>query len=623
MKKLLLTSITAATAAGAVADTKKDQAEQMLVTASRVEQSYAQTLAAATIIEREDIERLQASTLTELLARTPGVSFARNGGRGSTTSISLRGNQSDHTLFLINGVRIGSATLGSSPVELIDPALIERIEIVRGPKSGLYGSDALGGVINIITRKGDSERPLLLKAAYGTNNTIESSASLGTSGENYQVNLTISHVDTDGFDNTSGTTRTSGDDDAFTETAIGLTGSYSVSDSLTLGINYQKTTAESDYDAACSLRSTFAPVTCSPFADTATELINITADIDISPKWNMLLSAGMNEDNSDALASDVNLLTTFSGGSFNTEKTDFNWQNNFRPQDNTLLIIGFDYLNEKVFGTTQYDVDERDNKAIYLEYQITQGDFSLNLGGRSEDNEQFGNFETFNANLGYQLNSDIKVIASAGQGFKAPTFNDLYFPNFGNPNTVPEESDNYELTLKGSGDIDWTVSLFRNEVDKLIQYNFATFMNDQINSATIKGAEIQFSGEYQGWSHNTTITLLDTQNDRSGLQLARRPQQVVNVDIDRRFDQLSIGATFYAASSRFNDVGNTAKLDGYSTVALRAAYEINEQLKLQLKVDNVFDKDFVLAQASSFSGLGDYLQAGREVLFSVVYTPNF
>jgi vitamin B12 transporter len=599
------------------------KSEKIVITATRTQQSYAQTLASVTVFTRDDIEKFQIESLAELLTKAAGISITRTGGRGASTGVSLRGNQTDHTLFLVDGARIGSSTLGSSPVELIDPELIERIEIVRGPKSSLYGSDALGGVINIITRRASIKKPLAVKISAGNNNSNDASLSYGKQGDNYQANITASYIYTGGIDNTTDQTFPNNDDDAFRQQSIGFNGNVDINQDINLGLSYQLSEAESEWDNNCTDATSFTPVICSPYSDSKVEALNLAATWDILSRWTSTLSGGFSKDESETLADEVDMLTTFSGGEFNTRKTNINWQNDIQIIKALLLTVGYDYLKEVVDGTTNYDVDERDNDGYYTQLQFSNGPLSANIGGRRDDNEQFGSHNTYNATVGYDISQSIKVIASYGDAFKAPTFNDLYFPFFGDPTLVPEETDSYEIALRGfSENIDWSISAYQNNIENLIQYNSTLGSNDQISSATIKGVELFLEGDFYGWSIATALTLLDTQDDATGNELARRPDKTINIDIDRHFGKWSIGTTLYASSSRYDNATNDVELNGYGTMALRGAYAANDQWKFQLKADNIFDKDYALAQASSFSGLGTYPQPGREVLFSVIYTPK-
>ena len=623
MKKILSTAIAATIAGGAIADqttVSNKKAEEVIVTATRTEQTYAETLASVTVFTREDIAKLQAQSLAELLSRAPGMSATINGGRGANAGISLRGNQTDHSLFLVDGVRVGSSTLGSTSVQYIDPELIERVEIVRGPKSSLYGSDALGGVINIITRKADANKPLLIKAGIGNYETSNMAVSFGHKAENYHFNLTASHQYTGGYDFTSNEVAPNDDDDAFRQDSLGFNGGVEVNKDLSLTLSYQLNESESEYDANCGDALTYMPVACSPYTDSKTQALNLGGQWQVLEAWTTALNVGSSEDESEILADDIDISTTYNGGEYITEKTDIAWQNDIRLHETALLTLGYDYLKEEVDGTTAYDENERDNKAGFVQLQYMQGAVSANLGARNDDNEQFGSHDTYNASVGYDINADLKIVASYGEAFKAPTFNDLYFPFFGNPNMIPEESDTYEIAMKGFGnDYSWTISAYQNDIENLIQYNALIFANDQIAKARTKGLEATFEKNVYGWLVNTSLTLLDTEDKATGNELARRPEQVLNIDIDRSFNQWSVGASLYAVNSRYDDAANTSELNGYGTVALRSAYAVNDEWKLQLKVDNLFDKDYVTT--SSFN-LGDYVSPGTEVLFSVVYTPE-
>lgn len=595
-------------------------AETTLVTATRTEQSIANTLESVTVFDRQAIETLQVQSLPELLSRAAGVSVTRNGGRGAVSGIAVRGNQNDHTLILVNGIRIGSATLGSTPLELIEPEQIERIEIVRGPKSSLYGSDALGGVVNIITRKADNTTPVKLKASIGNYNTRESSLSAGYQSTMFSASLTAATSDTDGFDNTASTLSPHDDDDGFQQDTLGLDLSVSPTKALSFGLNYQYSEGENEYDTSCTDSTTYASVACSPYSETRIELLQLSGQWTINQYWDSSLAVSESENESEEFAEEIDITTTFSGGIFTTEQREARWQNDFQINKQLLLTVGYDYLAQEVSGSTDYDVDERDNDAVYAQLQWEIADFSGNLGARNDDNEQFGSYDTYNFTLGYALSEGLKVIASYGEAFKAPTFNDLYYPDFGDPTLVPEESDSYELGLQSiQQNYHWSVRGYRNEIDNLIQYNANIFANDQIASATINGLELVSGVEISGWTLLASVTLLDTENNTNGNELARRPEQTFNLDIDRRFDKWSVGTTLYASSSRYNDADNTDELSGYGTVAIRGAYNPSHDWTLQLKVDNLFEKEYFTAAGS----LGNYNQPGLEVLFSVIYTPSF
>lgn len=594
--------------------------EQTIVTGTRTPQPVFESLSAATVIDRANIERTQASNLFDLLARVPGVTFVRNGGRGSATSLLLRGNQSGHSLFLVDGIRVGSATLGSTSLQHFNVDLIERIEIVRGPKSSLYGSDAIGGVVNIITRKATSEVPLSIEASYGTDHTQEQTLVSGFDANGHNLNFVLGYQYSHGIDNTENTELTNGDNDAYRNTSAALTYNFQRSDEFKAGVSYQTNEAEVEYDTACTESEFFTNVECSPFSKD--QVTALAGDILLKPAaaWTSSLRLGHSIDDSRIRADDIDLAITFSGGDFKTKKQEATWQNDVRFADNQLLTLGVEYVKDEVSSSTEYAVDSRDNTAFFAQLQLDFAAIDVLLGVRNDDNEQFGSATTFDAGLGFALSGNLRLNVSFGEGFKAPTFNDLYFPDFGNPDFVPEESQNYDLELRGDFESSsFSVALFHNDLENLIQFNTATGITDQTAEARIRGVEASISTNYHGWQLGVVATVLDTEDKTTGNELPRRPEQTLHLDVDRIFGSLSLGLSVRAEDSRFDDPANSDQLSGFATADLRARYAINNSWQVKLKLSNIFERDY--ATATDFS-LGRYVQPGFEAFFSVVYTPK-
>ena len=596
--------------------------EQIIVTGTRTPQPVFESLSAATVIDRAAIERTQASNLNELLQRVPGVTFVRNGGRGAATSLFLRGNKSDHSLVLVDGIRVGSATLGSTALQLFNVDLIDRIEVVRGPKSSLYGSDAIGGVINIITRKGSNAAPLSIEAGVGSDSTQEHTLAAGFNGGGHNVNLTLGHQATDGIDNTESTELTDGDNDAYRNTSVGLNYRYQQAENMGVGVTYQTNRAEVEYDTGCTdlASPTFDSIACSPYSkDQGTAA---SADVFVKPvdAWKSSLTLGYSVDDSKTRVDEDNVGEGFSGGDFKTERQEVTWQNDISFADTQLLTVGAEYYKDEVDSTTAYDVDSRDNTALFAQLQLNFSLLDVLLGARNDDNEQFGSETTYNAGLGFALSENLRLNASYGQGFKAPSFNDLYFPDFGNPDLEPEESENYDLELRGNFETTrFAVALYHNDLDNLIQYNPVIEAADQTAEARIKGIEASVSTLYYGWQFGLVANVLDTEDRATGLELRRVPEKSLQFDVDRNFGSLALGLSVQAEDSRFNDPANTESLSGFATVDMRARYAINASWQVKLKLDNILDRKY--STAAGFS-TGRYLQPGFEALFSVVYTPT-
>jgi len=607
------------TATSLVAD---DNVETIVVTGTRIPTNISESLSAVSVLQRADIERYQASDIFQLLSRIPSVSFTRNGGRGSSTSMSLRGNQSDHSMFLIDGVRIGSATSGGAALASLNMATVERIEIIRGPKSNLYGADAIGGVVNIITRKTSDPSVFNLQTSFGSNDTTETTAVAGLNGDRYSFTAAVNVLDTSGIDNTESTDGVHGDEDAHRKNSLALNYQYQLADNVLWKLVYNRNETESEYDNNCSVGSwpNSSSVDCYIFSSGQVDSLSTAIELEVSDQWHTSFQVGRTNDEALEGADNVDLSTTNNGGEFNTQKTEATWVNNlFLREDNT-LTLGVDYLRDEVSGSTEYDEISRDNKAVFAQYQVQLGAVDTNFGLRNDDNEQFGSFTTASFLAGVDLSDNLRLIGSFSEGFKAPTFNDLYFPGFGTPTFEPEQSENYEIGLNATlGNTYLTVAVFNNQLENLIQYNSATFQTDQTAEVEISGFEFSVDTEVAGWALSLAGSVIDPENKGNGKVLRRRAEQSMSFDADYGFDNLTVGFTVRSESHRFDDVANTVKLGGYTTSAIRASYRINDEWAVKAKIDNLTDKEYVTA--SSFS-LGNYRSVGREAMITIAYTPS-
>jgi len=608
-------------AASATSAQSHSEMETTIVTATRTEQSIADSLAPVTVFERADIERIQPVDLQELLSRAVGVSFVRNGGRGANTSLFLRGNQSNHTLVLIDGVRIGSATLGSPSLTNLPPELIERVEIVRGSRSSLYGSEAIGGVVNIITRKyhdTDGVKPML-QLGIGTQGSSKALAAISGGNSQTQFNLSALHDNTDGIDNTASKSGVHGDKDGFEQTAYNLTASHKINERASLFALYQNSRSESDYDTNC-YGTPFAIYSCSPYSVSEVNVANIRGEFQLLQNWLLTLSAGESKDQSQVKHHYVEPSAVgVSGDNFDTTRKIYSLQNDWLLSDSHVLTVGFERLLDEVDSNLNYGEDSRANKAVFAQWQADLGIVDLAIGGRNDDNAQFGHYDTRNISVGAQVAQPIKIIASYGEGFNAPTFNDLYYPFYGVATLAPETSVNRELELRGDHTRGaWSISYFHNDVDQLIQYNPATFGPDQIKGAEIKGLELSMATSLYQWNIEANATLLDATDTSTNKDLRRRASKQFNIDADRQWQQWGASASLRFVGKRYEDTNNTDRLGGYTVIDTAVSYRFNEQLRLNLALKNIFDRDYVTARG----GLGDYQAIGREAMLTITYTPK-
>lgn len=603
MKNLTTTALVLGSAAFIGAIAHAAPMETTLVTATRTQQTIDATLAPVTVIDREDIERAQARDVLELLTNTTGITITRNGGTGANSSVFIRGNASTHTLVLIDGQRVGSATLGSANLSSLEPEQIERIEVVRGPRSSLYGSDAIGGVIQIFTRRGSASGEItpLLKAGYGNHNTSKAVVGLSGGDDSFYFNVLGTHFDTQGIDNLINDSGNNGDTDAYRTAGTSLRTGGKVG-SASLDFSFQRSEAQSEFD------NNFSP-NSQPYIESVVESGSAGISLPVIAEWITSLRVGKSKD--DSLTLD-DLSTARSR--FTTRRDSALWQNDICIS-NHVISVGAEYYEDFVDSTTAYVVDERYNRAGFAQWQSHYGRHDIIVGGRHEDNEQFGAYKTWNASYGFDVSEQARLILSRGTAFKAPSFNQLYFPGFGNPNFIPEEADNTEVEFRYTAENGgWSLTAFENDVDNLIQFNPTTFITDQISEVEIRGGELTGYLRHKGWLLNANLTVLRPIDKASELDVRRRPRRAATVSADRAFEQFSIGFVVRTQGESFEDTANSQELSGFTLVDARAAYSVNQDLSVQLSLKNIFNKEYETSRGFDNPGLTSML--------TIVYEPK-
>ncbi|WP_134675792.1 TonB-dependent receptor domain-containing protein [Ectopseudomonas khazarica] len=596
-------------------------AEPLVITSGRMPEPQAQATAASTVFERADIERLQVSSVAELLQRVPGLSVVRTGGTGSQTGVFLRGTSTAQTLVLVDGQRIAAASSGTSSLEFLAPEQIERIEVVRGARSALYGSDAIGGVIQIFTRKGDDQglAPYVRLAA-GSDSTYQRSLGLSGGDERTRFHLGAALDETAGIDATRDGFGANGDDDAYRNRSLSLSLSHRFDDSLQIGFNLLDQRGQVEYDDVFSGSL--------PTTDYLLSSASGFIDAQLSDSWSSRLELGHSEDKRDS----GNDQPGGSVSQFNTYRDAANWLNTLTLTENHQLLLGLDWYEDRAQGTTDFVEDSRWNRAAFIQHRYSGENFSTEIGLRHDDNQQFGDENTWNAALTLPLDNANDLILSYSEGFRAPTFNDLYYPDFcfgsmcfpsANPELTPERSKSYELQWRSrySDTGSLQASVYRTEIEDAIVLD-ENFIPQNVQTARINGFEAAVQQELFGWQGNLALALIDPRDRDSGHTLQRRAKRTLTLDIDRRFGDVSIGAGWRALSGRYDDAENQIRMSGYGLLSLRAAWQATQELGLSLKLDNLLDRDYAEATYSTPNGRFGYNSAGRTALFAVTWTPQ-
>ncbi|WP_018146023.1 TonB-dependent receptor domain-containing protein [Thioalkalivibrio sp. AKL6] len=582
-------------------ETEARTLDTVQVTATRVAQTVDETLASVTIIDREEIERLQPQQFTDVLQGRAGLSVVGNGPFGKTTSVFMRGTSSDHHLLLVDGVRMGSATSGGASWQFLPPEEIERVEIVRGPRTSIYGSDAIGGVTQVFTREGRRGPPeasaFLGGGSFGTRELGVGVAG-GTDDTSYR--LSMSHFSTDGIDVQDGF----GDDDrdGYDNTSLSGKVSHRLDNGIELFGNLLYSEGATEFDGTPDQ------------TDFLHAVLQGGLRIPILDRWDTELAYAQSRDEGENFAAGTFFST------FDTRRDQLTWRNDIQLGDRTDLIAGVDAYEDRVSSTTDYDEDSRYNVGVYSVLRSGFGAHDLEGSLRLDDNEQFGDKVTGQVAWGMQATEALRLRASYGTAFKAPTFNELFFPGFGNPDLEPEESETLEVGARYAASQAYVdVAVFETRVDELIDNQMVggVFMPINVDEARIRGLEIEGGHEFGPWNARASLTLLDAKDRNTGNELRRRPPVSGRFDLDRQVGDFSLGGTVLARGRSYNDGDNEERLSGHGLLDLRAAYAIDAEWSVLVTVKNVFDRDYVVAR-DSFNE-ADYNQPGRAAFVKLRY----
>jgi len=597
-KSLLAVAIAAATGTVIADDAKVQDARDTTrqptveVTARREANSIDATLAAVRVIDRAEIERRQVGDLLELLRGEAGVDLARTGGVGQTTTLFLRGSNSNHSLILIDGVRVSSANSGLYDLAHLPLANVERIEIVRGPRAAFWGSDAIGGVIQIFTRRVEGFAGRVMAGKYGR---LGADASIGGHGNYGEFSVAVGQERADGFSATNEDAYGHHPDaDGYENNHARLNIASSVGEQM-LRFAAQGTDAEVDFDQGTST------------AENASAALSIEGQL--GTNWSHHADFGHSRED---------IATPDYYSAYTARRSTFDWHHAYTVNDSTTISGGFNYVRERgaeleTFGNSEVFGAHRNNRALYLGVQHQVGEHDLEVTGRYDDSSVFSGEGTVQAAWGWQALDRTRLRASYGEGFRAPSLNELYSPGFdglfaGNPTLQPEQSDTFELGLQqefAAAHV-LSVSAYRTRVDDLISFSGgALYQAINIARADIDGLEIEYNGVISAFTIAANATLQDAENRDNGRDLLRRPGRKGTLRVDYGFDRgVSVGTEIFVSGER-EDFDGT--LPGYGLVHLVASVPLGERWRAGLRIENVLDRDYHLLSGYNTPGRGAYL----------------
>lgn len=574
----------------------------MVVTANRVEQPASTVLAPVMVIERAEIEARQVQSLPDLLKTLPGVQITTLGGRGHVSSLFIRGTNSNHSLVLMNGRPVAAMVAGTPDLSQIPLDNIERIEYIRGPRAAVYGANAIGGVINLISKtsaKNGSETHL--KGGVGSHGYGQGQVrTVQALGEQTDMNLLVGYERTDGFDVVAGAQQPDRDGFDSLNGQFGL--NHAFNDAWSADFNAQgydnQTEMDDPYMSADQSRvQAFQYDGGLKYQSGA-----LSSRLEASYGENKLKSWW--ESNGESSAEPIH-----------TGLTRFSWINNWSGVEGLSLTGGADWQQEQMKSDSRsygqsFNAPDRDNTGLFAVASYRWQALLGELSGRTDDNDQYGRNNTWSAAAGLDINENHNIRLSYGTAFKAPTFLDLYYPGYENPDLKPEESKNLELDFSGRYTAwDWSVNLYRNEIENLIscQSAFSTCKPGNTD-AEIRGVEVALGLETGPLHHDLSFDYTKTEDKNEGdQQLLRRAKQKASWltqaqlgPVDLSTELLYVGKRDDKNFSSFP--AERVVLGSYTLVNLGASYEVLPQLTLGGRIDNLFDRDYVPAYGYASAG---------------------
>jgi vitamin B12 transporter len=608
-RRLTAFVIALAASTTAVSQTASTTLEPVVVTATRAAQPIADALADVTVIGADEILRSGVQSLAELLQRQPGVEIVQNGGPGAVSGALLRGANRGQTLVLIDGLRAGSSSAGSTTLEAIPLDQIDRIEILRGPASSLYGADAIGGVIQVFTKRpqgGESFTPNI-SAGYGTYNTGAASAGFAGASGPVRYALQAGGRSSDGFnaivnpDNYS----YNPDRDGLATANLSVNLAWTWASGQELALQYFGNRLNSRFDGGA------------PFFDdrtiTTVQAWSASSRNRVNDAWTSLLTAGQGSDNSES-------QTNYGNSTFKTTQRQYFWQNDLTLPMGALGVI-FERREEHLATDADFATTQRNTNSVTGVYQLRVDAFSLQANLRRDDSNQYGDRTTGGIALGYKISPAWRVTAGYSTGFKAPSFNDLYYPGYSNPGLVPETSRNVEVGAywtAAAGEARWEAHAigYHNQVSELIVFECDVSFScapQNVDRATLEGATLGLDLSWRDTRVTASIDLQNPTDDATGRLLPRRARTHGAVQVLQQAGPAQLGLEFVASSLRYDDAADTVKMGGYGIVNLTAEWPFAKGFTLLLRGNNVFNKNYQLA--------ADFATGGSTVYASLRWQP--
>jgi len=570
--KLPLLVVTAIFLSGSLFAADPSPADTIIVTATRTEIPLRDATVPVTVITREDIELSLASDLSELLRYEAGIDIGRNGGAGQATSLFLRGTESNHTLVMIDGVRMNPGTIGGAAIQNIAPELIERVEIVKGARSALFGTDAIGGVINIITRR-SQRRYFEGGVGAGSFDSRSGQLSGGNRSDDGEFGVSLDWQDTAGY-----APRTDSDiERGFDNLSANVYGARRLGSSE-LSLRHWRAEGNVEY-----LDFFLAPVD-QDYKNTVTA---IGLDTNISGSGSSKLVFSFMQDEVEQQQSPDYV---------ESERYSLDWQYSHAFEYHTVTAGVYAVAEDASslsFGSG-FDEDT-DVRAVFVQDQVAIGRHKAFAAVRLTDHDAFGDHTTWNAEYAVELNDAWTLRAGLGHAFRAPDATDR-FGFGGNPNLEPETADEMQIGVVYAPGrrhrIDF--ELYSNDIDDLIEFDLQTFTLRNIDKAEIRGAQLGYEYRSEDFSLRADFVKQSADNASTDSRLLRRAEESATLAYTQNIGEHRFGLTVLASGDR-EDFGGV-KLAGYVLANVTGQLQLGEQWQLNARIENLFDTDYQTAE---------------------------
>ena len=564
--------------------------DELIVTATKSELSADQVVAPVVVIDQLDIELSGVNGIAELLSSVAGINISTNGGPGQLTSIFVQGSNSNQVLILVDGIAINDSATGIASIQNIHPDMIEKIEIVKSPRASLYGSNAVGGVIHVFTKRNQEGVNIGFKS--GSDNTKVTNIFASREVLNGRMGLQLNHYDTAGFPSKEGSNINSAHDN---RSVKGFFDQQWGSSTLKASIwNSQGTTDYLDFF--------FNPIS-QDFDNTA---VSLNFDQKKNETWSSSLHLGINKD----------FLDQNDSNDFNhSKKFILEWKNNLKWNPNNQLLAGITFENEE-FEASNYGLgidSDMSNRAVFLENIFLSGKNQFLIALRLNNKENIEDKISWNLEYGYRLNSKTRLLFSAGKAHRNPSSFDLY--GFGgNPSLRPEYSEKISVGLnyQPNSSTNFDLRYFDNRIKDLVAFNYSDFKLYNIEESKTSGFDVIFEKDINNWILSLNATLQDPKNLTTSTQLLRRPKNSMNMGLRRTFNKLTINLNLEKNSSR-NDFGGVV-LGAYTLANASIQYRLNTNWIFNGSITNLGNEKYTLANG--------YMTPDRKINIGFVYFPN-